>query len=880
VPTEPTRLTSPPDDATRLSGVASSTPSTGWLSEAGEIDHGRFPPGTVLGGRYRIVGRLGRGGMGEVFRADDLKLGQPVALKFLPPDVDRDPALLTQLHTEVRMARQVSHPNVCRVYDIDEVEGHTFLSMEYVDGEDLASLLRRIGRFPEDRGLEIARQICAGLAAAHERGVVHRDFKPANVMIDGSGKARITDFGLAGVGGEAVRAGTPAYMAPEQLSGGHVTTRSDLYALGLVLYEIFTGKRALEAANLAELIRRREQEEIVPPSVLTSNLSPEIDRAVMRCLTPDPAARPASALAVAAALPGGDPLAAALAAGETPSPDMVAAAGESGALGRAAGIAALAFTLAGLAAVAAVAGRTLLVNRVELPRSADVLEDRAREIIAAAGYTDVPADTARGVAVNGEYLQWVGRSGDSPDRWDVLGNGTAPLLDFWYRTSPQPLRPLAPAWGPRWQDPPLSTSGMVTVVVDERGRLVEFTAMPPQFDASTAAEGTVDWTPMFLAAGLQLSQFSEVAPRWTPRIFAERRVAWEGPLPRRPDVTLRIEAASYRGRPAAFKVIGPWTRPSLMEQPQPTRTQRVASAVGTIVVFALLAGAVLLFRANVRSGRADRRGADRVAVFLMAANLGAWALAARHSFDVDDEGARFLMVLAFSLLNVGATWVFYVALEPFVRRLSPDMLIGWTRLLVGQVRDPRVGRDVLIGVATGVLFVLVVSSEPIVAFFTGARTLEPRVSNMDYFVGARYALANFLRLVPNALQTAMLGTFFYVILLAIVRRAWIAAALALVFVCALILAETGEEGTWLTVASAIAVGVVTMVVFVRFGLLAFATALYVSQALTIVPLTIDLSRPHAGVSTLALLMIASLAVYAFHVSRAGEGMLRRLLPQA
>src|SRR5688500_3686974 len=126
--------------------------------------------------------------MGEVYRADDLKLGQQVALKFLPPEVDQDPGRLTQLHTEVRMARQVSHPNVCRVYDIDEVEGHTFLSMEYVDGEDLASLLRRIGRFNEERGIEIARQICAGLAAAHQCGVVHRDFKPANVMLDGTGR--------------------------------------------------------------------------------------------------------------------------------------------------------------------------------------------------------------------------------------------------------------------------------------------------------------------------------------------------------------------------------------------------------------------------------------------------------------------------------------------------------------------------------------------------------------------------------------------------------------------------------------------------------------------------------------------------------------------
>src|ERR1051326_2431789 len=199
--------------------------------------------------RTRIVGRLGRGGMGEVYRADDLKLGQPVALKFLPEAVDRDPARLTQLHTEVRMARQVSHPNVCRVYDVGEFDGHTFLSMEYVDGEDLASLLRRIGRFQEERAIELARQICAGLAAAHDRGVVHRDLKPANIMLDGGGRIRITDFGLAGATGEVLRSGTPAYMAPEQLTGAEVTPRSDIYALGLVLYELFTGKRALEATD-------------------------------------------------------------------------------------------------------------------------------------------------------------------------------------------------------------------------------------------------------------------------------------------------------------------------------------------------------------------------------------------------------------------------------------------------------------------------------------------------------------------------------------------------------------------------------------------------------------------------------------------------------
>src|SRR5258708_10181977 len=204
--------------------------------------------------------------------------------------------------------------------------------MEYVDGEDRASLLRRVGRFPQERAIELARQICAGLAAAHDRGVVHRDLKPANIMLDGSGKIRITDFGLAGAAGEVLRAGTPAYMAPEQLAGGAVTPRSDVYALGLVLYEMFTGRRALEGANLAELIAKREQAGVTQPSEVVRDLDPAVDRAIMRCLDPDPARRPPSAIAVAAALPGGDPLAAALAAGETPSPEMVVAAGEGAGL--------------------------------------------------------------------------------------------------------------------------------------------------------------------------------------------------------------------------------------------------------------------------------------------------------------------------------------------------------------------------------------------------------------------------------------------------------------------------------------------------------------------------------------------------------------------
>jgi serine/threonine-protein kinase len=241
--------------------------------------------------------------MGEVYRAYDDKLEQPVALKFLPAAMSQDGAALARFHNEVRTARQVSHPNVCRVYDIGEWDGMPFLSMEYVDGEDLASLLRRIGRLPSDKAVEIARRLCAALAAAHERGVLHRDFKPGNIMIDGRGQVLITDFGLAAlavqVTGAEARYGTPAYMAPEQLTGNQASVRSDIYALGLVLYEMFTGRRAFEAHSRDELLRLEETGAPAGPSTLVRDLDPAVERVIQRCLEPDPARRPSSALSVA-----------------------------------------------------------------------------------------------------------------------------------------------------------------------------------------------------------------------------------------------------------------------------------------------------------------------------------------------------------------------------------------------------------------------------------------------------------------------------------------------------------------------------------------------------------------------------------------------------
>jgi serine/threonine protein kinase len=222
-----------------------------------------FHPGDVLSERYRIVGLLGRGGMGEVYRADDLKLKQPVALKFLPA-FSTQTALPSRVSIKKSASRDRFRTGTFVVFTTwPSIRANTSSRWSYVRGEELSSLLKRIGRLPQDKAIDVARQLCAGLAAVHERGVLHRDLKPANVMLDEHGEVRITDFGIAALANEIDRremSGTPAYMSPEQLDGRELTPKSDIYSLGLVLYEVFTGKKAFEASSMQELLRLRRSD--------------------------------------------------------------------------------------------------------------------------------------------------------------------------------------------------------------------------------------------------------------------------------------------------------------------------------------------------------------------------------------------------------------------------------------------------------------------------------------------------------------------------------------------------------------------------------------------------------------------------------------------
>ncbi len=556
--------------------------------------------------------------MGEVYRADDLSLGQQVALKFLPEHATNNETM-ERFRNEVRIARRISHPNVCRVFDIGQTDDQIFFTMEYIDGEDLASLLRRIGRLPGDKAAEIARKICAGLAAAHDKGVLHRDLKPANVMLDGRGEVLITDFGLAGVATEIsdVRSGTPAYMAPEQLAGEEVTFKSDIYSLGLLLYEVFTGKVAFAGRTLDEIVRIRRDSAPSRPSVLVKDLDPAVEHVILHCLETDPAARPASALAVAAALPGGDPLAAALAAGETPSPQMVAAAGETTGLKLPFALAALAAAIVGLFAFYLLAARTSGIARIDVPYSAEILNQKARDIVQHLGYTATPADSAEGFFYNDSYLEYLHDNPKLRTSWDAALRGRPPALIYWLRESPAEMlaaevkdNSLTPGIVDL-NDPSPILSGMVQISLDPQGRLHHLETIPPQKDDSSAPFAPFDWRLLFQLAGLDQAQFQSATSTWNSLAASDARAAWTGVWPGT-TYPLRVEAASYRGKPVYFDLIGDWTEPDRMQRSDESMVKRVGNTTLALIAILLLFAAVLIAWRNYKREKADVEGAWQV----------------------------------------------------------------------------------------------------------------------------------------------------------------------------------------------------------------------------------------------------------------------------
>jgi serine/threonine protein kinase len=838
----------------------------------------RFAPGTLLAGRYRVIYPLGRGGMGEVYRADDLKLGQAVALKFVRSDMPE--TAKERLYSEVRLGRQVSHPNVCRLYDVVEVEGLTFIAMEYVDGEDLASLLSRIGHLPPDKTLDIARDLCAGLFAAHDRGVLHRDLKPANVMIDGRGRARITDFGLA-VEQQAApprdTAGTALYMSPEQLAGGELTARSDLYSLGLILYEMVVGRRFFSGRTLDELRSQHRTERLSRLGVLSGQVDSTFQRVIAHCLEEDPQARPASARGVLALLPGGDPLEAAIAAGETPAPDVVAAAGTVGDLRPSVAWAGLATLLGSLVLCVSLSQPLSLLPRTPPPKTPDVLVERARGVLSHLGHGAAALDWAGYFDWDDPHFRQVFRHDRTPDRFSRLRDSPLSSIRYFYRQSPATLVAANRNGVVDLDDPPEDVPGMAEVVLDPQGRLTSFLLVPPRLEAG-GPWPEPDWSPLFREAQLDPATFRPVPPEWSAPVDSDRKAAWEGRYPGMPDTTVRLEAAAYHGRAVWFALLPPWITP---EFGAPIAVaggplSLVASALRLALVLGLPLGGLLLARRNLRLRRGDRKGSLRVALFVFACFSLARLFHADHVASFGAEFWLVVKVLAYPMAFASLVWIFYVALEPYARRQWPRILISWGRLLAGRWRDPMVGRDVLFGAAAGFVELGVNIVAQRLAFPLGQP--ESRLwwnADPETLSSWRNVAYRVFMNAHGAALWSIVWLFLLVLLRVFLRRerwalgAWgvLLAVLASQFN---FYAGYGWMDALVDVLVTLFVVVLGIVVLTRYGLLGLSTMFFVFFVTTEVAFTFDASLWWAPRGWAVLAALAALGLYAFRTALAGK----------
>lgn len=750
-----------------------------------------------------------------------------------------------------------------------------------------------MGRPSVDKAVQIARQLCAGLAAAHDKGVLHRDLKPQNIMIDGSGKVRVTDFGLSGFveefSAQDFTAGTPAYMAPEQLAGREVSVKSDVYALGLVLYELFTGQRLFEGNAREEIARQQTERSSSSLSTSVEDIDPAVERVILRCLEREPSARPSSALAVAAALPGGDPLAAALAAGETPNPEMVAAAGDSGGMRPAVAVSCFLAILVGIMAVVLLNNSTMLFRRVSLPLPPDALAFRAGEILKKLGHNNVPQDRAYGFDTNRDLLRHMEDTDNSPDRWDDLATNQPPAVYFWYRQSPRPLIPPQSYQSVSRFQPPWTVSEMAGVVLDPNGRLLELEIVPPQHDVVVSRHesdqsdlSAPDWPTLFAEAGLDFATFGSSDPAWNPLVYCDQRAAWEGTYPDRPDVVLRIEAGSYRGKATFFKLVSPWTRASRQQTVQVAAQRKTSSHMFFVLVLAVLIASVGFAWHNLKARRGDRRGAFRASLTYFLCGFLVWLLTSTHASEPWTEWGRFVTGTGSALFSAGWLWLLYVAFEPYVRRRWPHVLIGWTRLLMGRFRDPLVGRALLVGSLFGIAQCMAHHLYHAAPVWFGSAPPPPHSSWWSMMLGGSHVAARIVS--PYFMIVAIWNLFLLFALRVVLRKQWIAVPVYVAIVTAAFLTlPRGSVDTATIVISIVCYALypaLNVLVVMRFGLLSFAVAMFVEFRLRGLPIAIDFSAWYATGSFVVILTLVAIAGYGFHTALAGRPLFKDQLLEA
>ncbi len=838
---------------------------------------GRFSVGTVLAGRYQILDLIGKGGMGEVYKAEDLELTQVVALKFLPEELADNKELLERFRGEVRTARQVSHQNVCRVFDIGETKGLYYLTMEFIEGDDLAMLLRRIGRFPSDRAIEISREIAMGLNAIHKAGILHRDLKPANIIIDSTGMARITDFGIAGleedVQGAESKVGTPAYMSPEQVSGKEVTKKSDIYALGLLLYEIFTGKQAFTADTIPDLLEKQKKSHPTNLSELVTGIDPMVENLISRCIAKVPERRPASALHVAMALPGGNPLQAALEAGETPTPEMIAAAPSRGALKPLVALGLLLGFIGMFSLVMYWSSKYEAHAFTPFQKSPEVLAERAKTVIANLGFDEPPADTHFRIYPNSSYLRFAKDQKNPRESWEKIRKGQPFHYYFFYRQSPEPLVPMGDDSEINLSNPPLIKPGMINVRLDVTGRLIEMTAVPQLEVQPQGQEKKLDWKKVFDEAGLDIEKFTETETKWNSRYFSNENIQWAGALADFPEIPVRINGSALNGKLVEFKIVPSWNEPSGEVQQKKKPAGPSASDIFLIVLlFLMLFGAVLLVRYNLKNGRGDVKGAIKLAIFFLVLLFCVHMLHTNWMLPYGDVINRFFGLLSEAVFDAVVIFMFYLATEPFIRKRWAEILISWNRLLNGDFRNPMIGRDVLVGFFLAICCSVFSFGVSYLEFTRNPNLIyEPFKTGNSYFLnGIVVSVGYLVQIVVSPLIAPYILLFPLLIFSLIFKKKWLAVLATILLFSIQIILQTFSGDAWVTLLPAIMVMVLNVFCLIRFGFLSATAFVFVNLCVERLTPTFDPTSFYFPSTVMAFAVTFVFAIYAYYIATAGK----------
>jgi hypothetical protein len=502
--------------------------------------------------------------------------------------------------------------------------------------------------------------------------------------------------------------------------------------------------------------------------------------------------------------------------------------------------------------------RMIRLDDVPFENPPEVLAAKARDIAVSLGYGDRPADVASGFATDLEHDLYQRRRFSVGEVRRLLGGPPSPVT-FWYRQSPSPIVPDDPSGEVSIESPTPRIPDSVLVVLEPDGRLRQFTAVPRQFDTSTA-EAPIDWSKLFAAAHLDQKSFQPVAPQWAPFAATDARAAWTGTYPGRADLAIRVEAASFHGRPVLFQIVWPWTA-----------RDRVAPAFGrpaivSITNLVLLAFAALLARQNMTTGRGDTRGATRLALFIVAVSVLRWALLTHHVRSWQ-ETTLFEQGLANAIFNGFTTWVVYLALEPRVRRHWPQSLIGWSRVLAGRWNDALVGREVLVAILTGLLPWVLGAA----ILLANQNERVPAGAPLGWPVTGRLIGSTVGRGIIIAVFAGLLGFFMLFLLRVLLRRRWLAVAVLTVII---VLSLAPYDSRFFFVAPSIAIVAGFMVAtLVRLGLLAAVTAALVFT-LTFFVSTARFTTWYGQLPLVNVVIVIAIALWAFRASLGGRPVFR------